>query len=167
MCSKWLAAGTAVVLAGSVPFAANGQDGSRAESARAVDSGTCETGASRAKTETTTVFLTQEDFTTVPGTQIRFRQGARGCVIVLFTSEAVASAGTGVVVRAVMDDGARIATPPYVYFAREDTSLQARSFAFMFKNVPAGTRRVLIQGSRDGNGSAALEFRTTVVFYTP
>jgi hypothetical protein len=162
-CRFFFAAGAALFLAASIPLPASGES-QRAE-ARAVDTGECQTGASRAKTETTTFFLTDENFRTVPGTQINFRQGAIGCVIVLFTSEANASVDTGAVVRAVMDNGSRIATPPYVYFVREDTALAARSFAFVFKNVPAGNHRVLIQASLDGMGSAALEFRTTVVHY--
>ena len=161
-----IAASAALLMAAGMLLAAAVPD---APGAAPVTTPECIAGTFKAKTETTdyTLNLSSGNFVSVPGTGVVVRQGATGCVLLMFSSW-VQTNGNQIRLRAVIGNGTYIAQPSEVDFTTfaEETYGAARAFNFVFQNIPAGTHTAIVQAAPAfPTGSAKLGERSTVVFY--
>jgi hypothetical protein len=166
MSKKSIAASAALLVAAGMLLAAAVPD---APGAAPVATPECIAGTFKAKTETAdySLNLASGDFVNVPGTGVGFRQGAAGCVLLMFSSWAQTN-NNQIRLRAVIDGGTHIAQPLQVDFTTfaEETFGAARAFNFVFQNIPAGTHTAIVQAAPAfPSGSAKLGERSTVVFY--
>jgi hypothetical protein len=154
MSSRLTAGVAALALIAFMPLRAFAQD------AAACDGG----GAFKSRTYAVLESLDSTSYKNVPSTGVNFTQGAKGCVLVLFSS--VMGTDGLIRIRAVIDGGAFVGTPAEIEYTR-DAARQARGFTFLFTGIPAGRHTVAIQYRREGGGVGQVVGRSTTVFYTP
>jgi hypothetical protein len=100
-------------------------------------------------------------FAPIAGTLINFNQVAAGCVIISFSAQVAAPNSGVLVVRAVMDNGAISAVDNAVDFTR--SGMEARSYDFLFLNVPVGPHSVFMEWAQGVPGKTAFIDRYTMV----
>jgi hypothetical protein len=132
-----------------------------------VASPACRLGGMKAITSTDGVGTTSNLYRRVPAMRIPFVQGTRSsCVLVRFSAEA-GTDGTSILIRAVIDGETFIATPTDITFTFSTGGTQARSFEFLFANVPAGSHVAEIQWQSNNSGvQSNIGNRTLVVEYS-
>jgi len=138
-----------------------------AATADIVASPACRLGGMKATTATDGAGTTSNLYRRVPGMRIPFVQGSRsGCVLVRFSAEA-GTDGTNMLIRAVIDGETFIATPSDITFTFSTGGNQARSFEFLFVNIPAGSHIAEIQWQSSNFGAQSdIGSRTFVVEYS-
>jgi len=166
MLSKMATAATVVVMTVLTPFAGAAQNALRDGAGKAIATKACALGSMKAKTATKFVTTMSTEYENVPGTGIKFKQGAgSGCVILQFSSEA--STNDSLILRAVLDGGAFIAAPSEVLFARGPSTLTAHAYNFVFVDVPAGPHTAIVQWRVDAGTFGNVARRSTIVQYAP
>src|SRR6185503_17301819 len=104
----------------------------------------------------------------VTGTTVSFTQGTAGCAEVSFTAEAATTPGELLLTQAVLD-GKTICTPAGNIFASDSPSsdLADHAMNYICPSVSAGAHTAKIQFRSRFGGKVALDYRTTIVRYTP
>ena len=103
----------------------------------------------------------------IPEAALGFVQGGirASCVIVRFSAEVFAGPSDFLYLRAFLD-GTTAALPVEIQFAVADaTGPSARSFEFVFPNVPPGNHVVRMQYRSGGGGFVTIWDHTTVLQY--
>jgi hypothetical protein len=104
---------------------------------------------------------TGQAFAPIAGTLINFNQAAAGCVIISLSAEVDTDDGGALSVRAFMDDGQILPVDDEVEFTR--SFREARSYDFLFLNVPVGIHSVFMQWRQRIPGRTARFERYTMV----
>lgn len=150
-----------LLLAGAAIAAATGT-----AAQEAAVKGRCVTSATKFMTSATAHFTAPAQFTTVPDTQVAFRQKpSRSCVIVRFSADVFAQSNRVMLIRAVLD-GTTFAEPGTVTFTAGTPSVsEARSFEFVFPNVARGKHEIYLEWRSLSGDDILLGSRTVTVAY--
>jgi|KBSMisStaDraftv2_1062788.scaffolds.fasta_scaffold336738_1 hypothetical protein len=162
-----LFAGSAFLLA-TFPSQALTARHDNARTPAAPASGSCRAGAMAYSISTDLQTTSSKNYRDVSGTGVSFTQGAAGCVEVSFSGEGATTPGNLLVTQAVLD-GSTVCLPGDNNFASDSPSSDVSDHAmnFICPNVSAGNHSVKIQFRTRFGGKVALDYRTTIVRYTP
>jgi hypothetical protein len=161
------AAATTTLLATAPSYALSARhDGARLPAG--ITTGTCTSGASAYSVSTDLQTTTSRKYRDVTGTSVAFTQGASGCVEVSFSGEGATTPGEILVTQAVID-GSAVCLPGDNLFASDSPSsdLADHAMNYICPNVGAGNHTAKIQFRSRFGGKVALDYRTTIVRYTP
>jgi hypothetical protein len=133
-----------------------------------VTTGTCTSGAIAYSVATDFQTTRSGTYRDVPGTSVSFMQGASGCAEVSFSGEAATTPGELMLVRVFLDNN-MLCMPAGNIFASDSPSsdLADRAMNYLCPTVGAGNHTVRVQWRSRFGGKVALDFRTTIVRYTP
>jgi hypothetical protein len=134
----------------------------------AVATGTCAATEESYSVSTDLQTTTSKSFTDVEGTPVSFTQGAAGCVEVSFSSEAATMPNEILVTQVVLDSGT-VCTPGDNLFASDSPSgdPSVHEMNYICPTVAAGAHSVKVQFKSRYGSKVALDYRTTIVRYTP
>lgn len=165
-----LGANTALAADTANGFAQSAADGA----ARTVYSGSC-TGMTAIDYKSDSNYdasTLSASFVSVPNATFAFNQGAPGCAVVSFTTEAFAPANRVILVRARLD-GATNAAPGVVQFNGDDDEDgdgrwgRTHGFTFVFPSVAAGAHSVTIEYRSGTDGRRVFIGKHTTVVQHP
>ncbi|HEY1638923.1 MAG TPA: hypothetical protein VGF62_10395 [Rhizomicrobium sp.] len=133
-----------------------------------VTTGTCTGGANAFSVSTNLQTTNARTYKDVTGTTVSFTQGKAGCAEVSFSAEAATVPGELLLTQAVLD-GKTLCTPAGNIFASDSPSsdLADHAMNYICPSVAAGDHTATIQFRSRFGGKVALDFRTTIVRYTP
>jgi len=132
-----------------------------------VSSGTCAENTAAYSVSTDLQKSSSRNYRDVTGTSVTFTQGAPGCVEVSFTAEGAATPHELLITRALLDG--RECLPTDNIFASDSPSsdLADHAMNYICPSVSAGAHTAKIQFRSRFGGKVALDYRTTIVRYTP
>jgi hypothetical protein len=169
--SAALAALAALAVAGEALAQRAGRDGvapgAPPAEAAAEAVGQCAPGRARFKTLDDLVDTNSTSFSNIPGSGVVFTSAGPGssCVVVRFSAMAFAPGTRLMHLQAVLD-GSTAGTPGDIQFASGDGSFQqARSFEWVFPNVPPGKHTLVIRYRSHTAIPVYLSRRTTMVHF--
>jgi len=130
-------------------------------------SGTCASGASAYSVSTDLQTTSSKSYKDVTGTTVSFTQGTAGCAEVSFSAEAATVPGE-LLLTQVLLDGTPCA-PAGNIFASDSPSndLADHAMNYICSSVAAGAHTAKVQFRSRFGHKVALDYRTTVVRYTP
>jgi hypothetical protein len=130
-------------------------------------SGACTSGASAYSISTDLQTTRSKSYQDVTGTAISFTQGASGCVELSFSAEATTVPGELLLTQVLLDG--RVCAPSDNIFASDSPSsdLSAHAMNYICGKVAAGNHTAKVQFRSRFGSKVALDYRTTIVRYTP
>lgn len=133
-----------------------------------VSTGSCTESAASYSVSTSLQTTNAKTYKDVTGTGVSFTQGAAGCVEVSFSAEAATVPGELLLTRVVLD-GSTICVPAGNIFASDSPSsdLADHAMNYICPGVAAGDHTAKVQFRSRFGGKVALDYRTTIVRYTP
>jgi hypothetical protein len=156
-----------VFVLGSLPASAlpNHHDFSKEQFAPI--SGTCASGASAYSISTDQQTTSSKSYKDVTGTTITFTQGTGGCVEVSFSAEAATAPGELLLTQVLLDG--RQCAPGDNIFASDSPSsdLSDHAMNYICGKATAGSHTAKVQFRSRFGHKVALDYRTTIVRYTP
>ena len=161
-------AGAALLLFTAPALALADRHDPAARAPAGVSTGTCTGGANAYSVSTNLQTTNARNYKDVTGTSVSFTQGAAGCAEVSFSAEAATVPGELLLAQAVLD-GKTVCAPAGNIFASDSPSsdLADHAMNYICPDVTAGAHTVKIQFRSRFGGKVALDYRTTIVRYTP
>ncbi|HEY2446756.1 MAG TPA: hypothetical protein VGI20_13555 [Rhizomicrobium sp.] len=133
-----------------------------------VSTGTCAESAALYSVSTDMQSTSKKSFVTVSGTSLSFNQGTTGCVEVSFSGEVATAPGEILLARAVLD-GSTVCIPGDNLFGSEGTTDNPADHAmnYICPAVSSGAHTVKMEFASRFGAKVSLDYRTTIVRYTP
>jgi hypothetical protein len=126
-------------------------------------------------TNTTDRKTRSAEFVNVPQASVSFNQRADGCVVVHFSAVVLARTifdqPQRIVIRAVLDEGQKIAVPRDVQLSGDDDEegdgrwARAHSMFFVFPEVPSGIHKMNLQWKSPEGGDVFIHQHTVLVHH--
>jgi len=133
-----------------------------------VSTGTCPEGAIAYTVATDLQTTRSTTYRDIAGTGVAFMSGASGCAEVSFSAEAATTPGELILVRVFLDNN-MLCMPAGNIFASDSPSsdLADHAMNYICPTVGPGNHTVRVQWRSRFGGKVAVDYRTTIVRYTP